>query len=261
MSDKLQKLQTILELMQNDTVKPSDIEKFLQGVLQFIKQSKDNFDTLSKENIKELQKAIKDIENEYSNKLSFVKEETGALREETKKAVHDMNVLCETTLLQKPKDGKDADEEVIVDKVIQKIVIPEQVSPKLYTADEVRDLLETLVGDNRLDVSAIRNLPEPTSTGGRGSASTIKDAPKDGLTYGRRNRSWVVISTTGSGMQILTATGDIDDTNKDFTFTSEPLIIVVNGATYRKGNGWSWDTLTATLDNVVGTNGEIYGLV
>lgn len=60
---------------------------------------------------------------------------------------------------------------------------------------------------------------------------------------------------------ILAATGTVDDSNLDFTFTTEPLLIVINGASYRKGHGWSWSVGTATLDFPVGTGGDIYGLI
>ena len=63
----------------------------------------------------------------------------------------------------------------------------------------------------------------------------------------------------------LEATGTIDDTNVDFTFTQLPAIIVINGGEYRQTGGsitWTWNagTLTATLSSPVGTGGSIYGL-
>lgn len=68
--------------------------------------------------------------------------------------------------------------------------------------------------------------------------------------------------STGA-MSILTATGTVDDSNVTFVFTSEPKVIVVNGATYRKNHGWTYNsgTNTATMSNAVGTGGDIFGLI
>lgn len=66
---------------------------------------------------------------------------------------------------------------------------------------------------------------------------------------------------TPGALTKLAATGTVDDSNTEFTFTQKPLIVIVNGASYSENNGWSWSGLTATLDNPVGTGGDIYGLV
>ena len=62
----------------------------------------------------------------------------------------------------------------------------------------------------------------------------------------------------------LEATGDVDDSNVTFTFTEEPIYIIINGLMYPKETGvynWTWDTLTATLAIPVGSGGFIKGLV
>lgn len=83
-----------------------------------------------------------------------------------------------------------------------------------------------------------------------------------GYTLVRNANGTVSLSISGAGTNILIATGTVDDSNTFFTFVSKPKIINVNGAFYRENFGWSWDdgTLTATLDNPVGTGGDIYGL-
>lgn len=67
---------------------------------------------------------------------------------------------------------------------------------------------------------------------------------------------------TTANLSVLTATGTVDNSNVDFTFTSKPTLIVVNGAIYRENVGWTWTagTLTATLSSPVGTDGDIYAL-
>lgn len=67
-------------------------------------------------------------------------------------------------------------------------------------------------------------------------------------------------STSSGGLNFLTATGTVDDSNKIFTFASTPTIVVVNGASYINGAGVTIVTTTATLDNPAGTGGSVYGL-
>lgn len=65
---------------------------------------------------------------------------------------------------------------------------------------------------------------------------------------------------SSSGITLMTATGTVNDANRDFTFTSQPTIIVVNGMSYRVDHGWTWSSPTATLESPVGTGGDIYGI-
>ena len=61
-----------------------------------------------------------------------------------------------------------------------------------------------------------------------------------------------------------TPTGTVNDTNVDFVFTEQPLLVCVNGACYRVNNGWTWaaGTLTATLTaGAAGTGGDVFGLM
>lgn len=85
------------------------------------------------------------------------------------------------------------------------------------------------------------------------------------LAYNQANgRNDITISADGGSgaLTVLTATGTKDDSNTAFTFVSKPVLIVVNGASYRENAGWTWSagTLTATLTNPVGTGGDIYAL-
>lgn len=73
-----------------------------------------------------------------------------------------------------------------------------------------------------------------------------------------------ILNQQSSGLYvILPATGLVDDSNTAFSFTEEPLEIVINGASYASTGGaytWTWNGVsTATLSNPVGTGGSIYG--
>lgn len=63
-----------------------------------------------------------------------------------------------------------------------------------------------------------------------------------------------------TSLAVLPASGTIDDTNTSFTFSSTPLVVVVNGLTYRNGAGVTISGTSVTTDSPVGTNGDIYAL-
>lgn len=99
----------------------------------------------------------------------------------------------------------------VVEKVVEKIIEKTEVireTPiitneikevaKYESAESLRDKLETLTDDSRLDASAIKNLPEFIESDKRiGFGSMLKEAPKDGLVYGRQNREWVQVPSGG----------------------------------------------------------------
>lgn len=64
--------------------------------------------------------------------------------------------------------------------------------------------------------------------------------------------------TAGTTPQFEVPSGTIDDSNVTFSVANEPLYIVVNGASYFDGAGYSYSGGTITLDNPVGTGGTIH---
>ncbi len=155
---------------------------------------------------------------------------------------------------------------------------------KLETPQEVRDKLESLTGDERLDKSAIKGLEEAINTGGTRAVSgpgrgiqLYVDGSKKGLiqylnlipgvgvsftfsTASGRNDLTINASATTS---VLTVTGTRDDSNVTFTTVSEPAIVVINGASYRSTGGsitWSWAAGTLILSSPVGQGGDVYAI-
>lgn len=165
---------------------------------------------------------------------------------------------------------------------------PEGPAGSPDTAEQLRDKLETLEKDDRLDKSAIKGMDEleknfdtklssiPRGGGARGFQLYVGGAKKGianylnliagsgvALTYSAAyGRNDLTISASGAALSILTATGTVDNSNKAFTFLSKPNVVIVNGASYQENNGWSWNSgsLTATLDYAPGTGGNIYGI-
>lgn len=69
-----------------------------------------------------------------------------------------------------------------------------------------------------------------------------------------------IYAGTGTGGGSLTAeipVGTIDNSNKVFTVSNDPVFLLVNGQGYSSGNGYTYSSPTITLTNAVGTGGSI----
>lgn len=98
-------------------------------------------------------------------------------------------------------------------------------------------------------------------------AVTISAGTNILLTRSGQNIRIAAISVSPTSFGEMTATGSRDTTNKDFTFSSQPIFIVANGFTLHysaTANAysftWNAGTLTATIPQPVGTSGVIYGM-
>lgn len=171
------------------------------------------------------------------------------------------------------KNGLDADEEKIVSEVLSQIKFPEQKAQILDTPEEIRNKLEVLEEDERLDISFIKGFEDKLKKfakksdvmiSGRGPLWNLQDVDTTGLQVNQALKwdgvKWIPFTPSGAGLSVLAATGTINDSNKTFTFASSPTFVVVNGAMYIDGSGVTIVTTTATLDNPVGTGGSIFGL-
>ena len=104
----------------------------------------------------------------------------------------------------------------VVEKIIEKTeviretpIVTNEIKEvaKYEDAESLRDKLETLKDENRLDASAIKNLPEFIESDKRiGFGSMIKEAPKDNKYYARKNREWAEVVTGGGTWGSITGT-------------------------------------------------------
>lgn len=98
----------------------------------------------------------------------------------------------------------------------------------------------------------------------KGLVNYINFVPGSGIAIThntRQGRNDITISATGSAsLSPIAVTGTIDDSNTSFTAASAPNLVIVNGAAYRSGKGATISGTAITLDNPVGTGGDIYAL-
>jgi hypothetical protein len=157
------------------------------------------------------------------------------------------------------------------------------VAISAISAPFVRDKLESLEGEERLDKSAIKGMEKLEEdiknkkvVAGRSLLQLYVDGAKKGaiqyvnfvagtgiiLSYNRAfGRNDITVTATGSAsLTPIAVTGTIDDTNTSFTAASAPNLVIINGAAYRDGKGVTISGTAITTANPVGTGGDIYAL-
>lgn len=63
----------------------------------------------------------------------------------------------------------------------------------------------------------------------------------------------------GDAFTVLAATGAVNSSNTQFTFTEKPTYIVSDGAWYTENIGWTWNAGLLTATMTIPPNDNIYG--
>jgi hypothetical protein len=160
MSDKIAKLKTMLELLQNDTITPQELTKFLAAVVGAVNQAKIDLKSLSKENLDTIKASVALIAKERLALLSEVDEKNSKASTKFDVQLAEVRTLLEEVKAIEVKDGedgKDADEELVVETVLARIPKPEEMSGESIV-DKINDL--SVDPENQIDAAHIKNLPE-----------------------------------------------------------------------------------------------------
>lgn len=162
----------------------------------------------------------------------------------------------------------------VVEKKTEKII--ERIETPIYnteikevavadTAEDIRNKLELLTGEERLDKNAIRGLEDydevsrlakTPRTGGAGGSTArnlyqLGDVNIQGITANQsikwNGTQWVPY-TPVTGYTVETPSGSVNSSNVTFTVTTIPVYIVADGITYFENAGFTRSSLTLTLD-------------
>ena len=161
---KLNTKQELLASMLEESLTRSEFKELANKLIEVVKSVKDN-------NLKEIDSMKKAVDT-YSGTISSTSDANfKGLKEEIDGLVKNHTSMSSNAIAGKIKElddkiatiknGKDADETTIVDKVLELIKIPtiEEIKDDLpIMGEEVRDSLELLKGDERIDASAIKGL-------------------------------------------------------------------------------------------------------
>ena len=226
MTEELTSQQKFLKGLLDDSMTKSRLEKVVSELLDHVKEIKEK-------NIKDLEsmgtglnQASDTLKNATQADFNALKGEINTLIESS---LNNSNTTIEGKLaelaqkMSEIKNGEDADEDVIVEKVLDKIEIPTADDLKKdipVLGDEIRNSLELLNDDERLDVSAIKGIEKLLEKWG-------KKLHEERLRFvGGTPRPQFIDSET--------PVGTVNGTNKDFTINNFPspatsLKIFVNG--------------------------------
>lgn len=154
--DKIDKLKKLLELSQNDTITPKEVEQFLTMVLGFIKKSKDEFESLSAENLKTIKDCVAYLEGKFTNTLDDkINTATGQMEAN----VSELKALIAKVKTIKPVDGIDGvnpDPEDVVPLVLAQLP---KVEPFTVKRDEVvREINTGKKGDTKIELEQIEGV-------------------------------------------------------------------------------------------------------
>jgi len=246
--NKLEKLKSILELMQNDTITPNKLGQFITAIVKVVKDSKDSMESTSQEVKNTLNDALIYLEKEHGKLVDKVSSDTEDRLSKTEKKVLDtLNKAQEALDAIKSitvRDGVDADEDIIVEKVLAKIELPEYKEVELDEAEDIVEKLESLEGEDRLDAKAIKNLPKMVQTFVGGSTGNIKEIiAGTGVTIDNTNAGYPVITSTASGSGIVETVVAGDGISVDSTDPANPIVTNTNPTPY---------TLPTASDTVLG---------
>lgn len=193
--DKLEQIKKRIEEIQAKSAMAPEMKTFITLVLSVVSKSKEELMNMSAENIKKINDAVSYMVGENKKMMSHVTQETSAYHKKEvvakmdqtlkeikgmcedvmhkEQSLEEMKGMCEDMMMKKPKDGKPADETIIVSKVLSKIKLPVYKETVLDDGSEIKAKLESLSGEERLDASAIKNLPEIIQTGVRGVRTKV----------------------------------------------------------------------------------------
>jgi hypothetical protein len=186
--DKLQELKNKINEIQAKSAVAPEMKAFVTLVLTVVKDAKDNFANISKENQQLIQESIAYLEsfhekqvNIQDNKLNLATSKIEAKIDQLKALSKELNSKIEEVKAIEVKDGKDADEEKIVEDVLSKIKLPEY---EVYTLEDkgediVKEInaLPTDEDEYKIDFTHLKNVPDLSSNsfGGPRTLYTLAD--------------------------------------------------------------------------------------
>lgn len=273
---KLKRLEALLDTFDAGAVQPDELIKAIDAVMAIIDQNgRTLFDKIieTKEiNNKDIERVKFELNQAKQNLESIIEEvknKNGVTLAEIKRTFVNEIKRVESLIPELPPE---TDLTEVFNGIESHKEQLEQLSV-LIVGENIRNSLESLQGDDRLDKSAIRGLDEliddlrkiaksqqPQAVGVR-LLRYLSDVNIEGITDGQ-GIAWN--STTqkfepatlggGSGFTELTATGSTNGTNVTFTFTQVPSYIVADGVWYKPTakNGtafWTNVGLTVTMVN------------
>lgn len=214
MDKNLEKLEKLLSVIEEGVTKDEFVKAFeslVSYVLKIEKKNNSEIDSL-KENYNTI---IRTIKEEVSSAISELKGRVDSVfvgeRLDVMKKMIDDKIFFVDDRISKIKDGKDADENRVVREVIKNIKVPKNGSPD--SPADIRNKLETLTGENRLDKSAIRGIDD---------IENVLNAMKDGS-----GKTFIIGGKGRNSVHLYDLSAELDGVKKTFNLPSNFGVIGV----------------------------------
>ncbi|MDE2102090.1 MAG: hypothetical protein KGL39_32895 [Patescibacteria group bacterium] len=182
-----------------------------------------------------------DVHNELSTKVSAALD-TISKKHKVIQAQHTRRMNQLDGKLQDIEYARSVDTDAILDEVLARIVLPEQKEILLDTPISLRDKLHSLEGDDRIDFSAIKNVPDFSGKPNHGPVFTptalysLSDVSIAGITSGQSIKwdgvRWVAFtpsSTSATYTETLTDSGDHQTFTSLHTINTIYTLATING--------------------------------
>lgn len=298
MPENFSKLKEMMNLLNEGLTKTQFLNAF-KDVLKAVSAIEKKLSEITDSRLSNAEKQVKETVTVAKSEIEKVIRETRSANESTLASLKLRSIESINTLFDKMRLNERFDE--IMEKCDDKMgemdskmeSIPSKeefvaLIPKAKeeTPVQLRDKLETLKEEERLDKSAIRGIDDLEKqikeaknvriVGGRSPLQLYVDGTKRGaaqylnliagtgitLSYSQASgRNDITITATGTAsITPIAVTGTINDSNLSFTATSAPSLVIVNGKAFRDGKGCSISGTAITLDFPVGVGGDIYAL-
>ncbi len=267
----IENLRQIQQTFDDRYVQPEDVAEITKEIIETIGALKDNLSEEIKENEGEIERVRKSaslsndelsaklkniiLNSEYKaiNQIKEVSQRLSKEIQEVERSIPEVDL--------RPLENKINDSVIELEEKIANL--PEELKPK-----EIRDKLESLKGDDRLDASAIKGL-------GKRFTALANDIVNRAISILDQRTSFLInkvsnlqtqVNNLGSGgggggnnLRKETPSGAVNDVNVTFTVSNEPFFININGLIYEVGDGLysSYSGGTITLSSPVGTGGFI----
>lgn len=229
--DKIKQLENIAKVLGTyNVITKDEFNQVIKSVADVLKVERENIKGISEEYKQTLQSVINTISEEHDKVLQSVENTSQTAKSEATeaitKALEEVKRVAKEVMEMKPKDGErglDADEEIIVEKVLGKIVLPEYKETVLDGGEQIVDKINALdlSPENQIDASHIKNLPEPKMIGGGSTARNLYQLNDVNISSPTSNQVLKYNSTTnlwengsGGGSSLTLQTDGVPNTDQ-----------------------------------------------
>jgi hypothetical protein len=253
---RLEKLQKLLELANEDYATPDDLIQMSEALLGVIKRHQERLDQViaeTNDSDKQEKAAIKAL---IETKLNANEHELKYLISELGRAYSDDNELItakfskEVKRLERKIPSKVDLTDIYSDIQSLKDGLNSFPTELTINNEAIRDGLELLQGDDRLDISAIKGLGERDDTM---SASLIERAisivdNRTSFLINKINTLQAQVDASSGALTVTTPTGSVNGTNVTFTSAAVAAWIDTDTGHYYENYGYTRSGTTYTLD-------------